>query len=102
MHEQPPREPDVPRESDWTFLTNHTHVLLYLEQNREATQREMAAAVGITERAVQHILDDLEDAGVVSRERVGRRNRYEVHPDRTLRHRLEAHRTVRDLLGLIR
>ena len=102
MPEQPPHEPDAPHESDWTFLTNHSHVLLYLEQNREATQRAMAAAVGITERAVQHILDDLEDAGVVSRQRFGRRNRYQVHPDRTLRHPLEGHRTVRDLLGLLR
>lgn len=101
MSEQPSPGPEAPQH-DWTFLTNHAHVVVVLERRPEATQREIARAVGITERAVQHILDDLEAAGVVTRERVGRRNRYEVHPDRALRHPLESHRTVRDLLGVIR
>jgi len=87
---------------EWTFLTNHAHVLVCLDAHPGGTQREMAAAVGITERAVQRILADLEEAGVVTRQREGRRNRYRIHPDHALRHPLEAHRTVRDLLDLIR
>lgn len=102
MAEPPHTEPEATAQHKWTFLTNHSHVLVFLEQHPEATQREMASAVGITERAVQHILDDLEEAGIVSRERQGRRNRYELHQDRTLRHPLESHRTVRDLLEMVR
>lgn len=97
-----PRPPHAAPQPEWTFLTNHSHVLVYLDAHPEATQREMARAVGITERAVQRILGDLEAAGVVSRVRVGRQNRYRVHPDHALHHPLEAHRSVRDLLGLIR
>ena len=102
MPVKPPRTPDTATTSEWTFLTNHSHVLVFLDRHPEATQREMARAVGITERAVQHILGDLETAGVISRQRIGRRNRYDVHPDRALRHPLESHRTVRDLLSTVR
>jgi DNA-binding IclR family transcriptional regulator len=97
-----PNRPEHDSPTDWTFLTNHAHVLVCLDAEPGGTQREMAAAVGITERAVQRILADLEAAGVVTRQRVGRRNRYRIHPDHALRHPLEAHRTVRDLLDLIR
>ena len=88
--------------AEWTFLTNHSHVLIFLDSNPEATQREIAAAVGITERAVQRIIGELEAAGVVTREREGRRNHYELDPTHPLRHPLEAHRAVGDLLGMVR
>lgn len=88
-------------QTEWTFLTNHSHVLIYLHGAPEATQREIASAVGITERAVQRILGELEDAGILQREREGRRNRYRVLPDRPLRHPIESHRTVRDLLDMV-
>lgn len=68
----------------------------------DPTIRELADAVGITERAVQHILDDLEQAGVLRRRREGRRNRYDINPDVPLRHPIEAHRTVRDLLEMLK
>ena len=61
----------------------------------------MPSASGITERAVQMIVQDLEQAGIVEKRRTGRRNHYEIHPDRSLRHPVEAHRTVRELLGLV-
>ena len=86
----------------WTFLTNHAHVLLCLHQRPGDTLREVAARVGITERAVQRIVRDLEDAAVLTRERQGRRNTYRIRPDVPLRHPLEAHRSVGDLLELIR
>ena len=85
----------------WTFLSNHGHVLICLARDPEARLRDVALAVGITERAVQKIVSDLEEAGVVERLRDGRRNRYRLHPDKPLRHPIEAHRTVGTLLSTI-
>jgi hypothetical protein len=85
----------------WTFLTNHSHVLICLLLDPTARLREVADRVGITERAVQKIVLDLVEADVLSRSREGRRNRYRVHLDRPLRHPVEAHGTVRDLVALI-
>ena len=85
----------------WTFLTNHAHVLILLHANPELVLRQVAAQVGITERAVQRIVQDLEDGGFVERTRVGRQNRYEVKTDQALRHPIEAHRRIGDLLNLI-
>ena len=63
--------------------------------------RQVAAEVGITERAVQRIVQDLEEAGYLVRERVGRRNRYQIVKHLPLRHPIEAHRNIGDLLDLI-
>ena len=63
--------------------------------------RDVAVSVGITERAVQRIVSELEEGGVLVRERDGRRNRYTIAYHRALRHPLESHRTVGDLLHLI-
>ena len=87
--------------SRWTFLTNHSHVLIVLHANPDLVLREVALKVGITERAVQRIIHDLEDGGFIQRERVGRRNRYVVLVGEPLRHPIEAHRTIGDLLALI-
>ena len=89
-------------ETGWTFLTNHSHVLLCLERDHEVRLRDVADLVGITERAVQRIVAELEEGGYVRRSRHGRRNVYEVFPDRPLRHPMESHRTVRSLLRLLR
>jgi DNA-binding MarR family transcriptional regulator len=85
----------------WTFLSNHTHVLVCLAANGELTLREVAAHVGVTERAVQRIVADLEQAGVLERERDGRRNVYRIHAAAPLRHPLEAHCRIGDLLALV-
>jgi hypothetical protein len=85
----------------WTFLTNHAHVLILLSQDQSIVLREVAMRVGITERAVQRIICDLEQAGFIERERVGRRNHYRIRTNRPLRHPIEAHRTIGDLVGLI-
>lgn len=85
----------------WTFLTNHAHVLILLARDPRATMREVADAVGITERAVQRIVAELEQAEVLERSRDGRRNVYAVKPDRPLRHPVESHCSVADLLGLV-
>jgi hypothetical protein len=85
----------------WTFLSSHGKVLLAIGHRPEARMREIAQGLGITERAVQRIVNDLDRAGYLTRLRVGRRNRYEVHADRPMRHAPVAHRQIRALLGLI-
>lgn len=93
-------KPDGPARS-WTFLTNHAHVLAVLHSDPEMVLRQVALAVGITERAVQRIIQDLEEDGFIEREKTGRRNRYRVLLDKPLRHPVEAHRTIGELLQLI-
>lgn len=88
-------------DSGWTFLSNHGHVLVCLARNPDMRLRDVAAAVGITERAVQKIIGDLERARVLDREREGRRNRYHLHVDQPLRHPLESHRSIGALLRTI-
>lgn len=87
--------------SQWTFLSNHTHVLVCLAADPEQTLRDVAAKVGITERAVQRIVSDLEAAGALSRERDGRRNRYRLDRTLPLRHPLEQHCRIGDVLALV-
>lgn len=86
---------------DWTFLSNHGHVLVCLAQDPDVLLREVAAQVGITERAVQQIVSDLEAAGFLTRSRVGRRNRYDVRRAGRFRHPLEAGVSVGDFLDLV-
>jgi predicted transcriptional regulator len=95
--------PAVPAESEpsWTFLTNHAHVLLCIAREPEVRMRDVAESVGITERAVQRIVADLEEAGYIVRSRLGRRNRYEIQFDRHLRHPIERHQRVASLIALV-
>ncbi len=85
----------------WTFLTNHSHVLICLVREPDLRLRDVAERVGITERAIQRIVADLEEAKILSRSRDGRRNRYEVHADQPLRHPIEAHCAISDLLKMV-
>ena len=84
----------------WTFLTNHARVLLCLAEEPDLRLREAAERLGITERAVQRIVTDLEEAGIITREREGRRNHYTVNEDARLRHPGDAGITVADFLRL--
>jgi len=99
----PGRGPLVPDAGarHWTFLSNHGHVLICLARDPDARLRDVALAVGITERAVQKIVSDLEEGGVVVRVRGGRRNHYRLFLEQPLRHPIEAHRTVGALLATI-
>jgi DNA-binding MarR family transcriptional regulator len=92
---------DAATSARWTFLTNHAHVLIALHAEPDSVLREVASQVGITERAVQRIVQDLEEEGFIRRTKVGRQNKYEVLTDEPLRHPLEAHRDIGDLLRLI-
>lgn len=85
----------------WTFLSSHGLVLLAVAADPSATQREIAAAVGITERAVQRLIADLVDTGYLRRIPEGRRNRYEVIMGARLRHPLSHDTAVRELLRLV-
>jgi len=84
----------------WTFLTNHAHVLLAIARDPTVRLRDVATSVGITERAAQGIVADLEAAGYLHRTRVGRRNQYTVDPTGHFRHPAEANRQIGDLLDL--
>lgn len=85
----------------WTFLTNHGHVLVLLSRHPSIVLREVAAQVGITERAVQRIIYELEQEGFIVRKKVGRQNCYQVNGDKNLRHPVEGHCMIQDLLDLI-
>jgi DNA-binding transcriptional ArsR family regulator len=85
----------------WDFLTNHAHVLLCVAHDPGIRLRDIAAAVGITERAAHRILSELVEEGYVLREREGRRNRYQVQPGLPLRHPLVEGREVGDLLEVL-
>lgn len=85
----------------WTFLSNHAHVLVCIARDPDVRLRDAASMVGITERATQMIVADLEEAGYLTRERVGRRNRYHLTGRKRLRHPLEHHVQIKDLLGLL-
>lgn len=85
----------------WTFLSNHAQVLLCIAKDPSMTVREIGERVGITERAAQKIIRDLEAAGYLIRHREGRRNRYELCLDRPLRHPAQKGLTIRDLLEML-
>jgi predicted ArsR family transcriptional regulator len=85
----------------WTFVTNHTQVLLCLAQDPTVRLRDVAERVGITERAAQRILADLVEAGYVQREREGRRNAYTIDRERMMRHKAQIGHEIGDLLDLL-
>lgn len=84
--------------SHWTFFSNHAHVLVSLADSPEATLREVAWRVGITERSAQRIISHLVEAGILQREKHGRRNSYVIDTRAHLRHPLEESCTVGELL----
>ncbi len=63
----------------WGFLTTHALVLIHVTQHPHSTVREIADAVGVTERAGHSVLGDLREAGIIDAERSGRRNSYTIN-----------------------
>ncbi|GAA4363035.1 hypothetical protein GCM10023088_05410 [Actinomadura verrucosospora] len=96
MERTPRRRDDKP----WTFLTNHARVLIAIARDPGLRVRDVAQDIGITERAAQLIITDLEEAGYLTRTRIGRRNRYTVNADRPFRHPAEADHDVQVLIEL--
>jgi predicted transcriptional regulator len=85
----------------WRFLSNHTQVLLTIQRDPNARLRDIAQHVGITERAAQRIVAELIDSGYVESERVGRRNRYTVNTDISMRHPAQDGHEIGELLDLL-
>jgi Mn-dependent DtxR family transcriptional regulator len=85
----------------WRFVTNHAHVLETIGNDPTARLRDIALTVGITERTAAQIVNDLEEAGYVTKIREGRRNRYEVHEELPLRHPQHRHHTVGELIRFL-
>jgi len=90
-----------PQDSSWTILTGHGHVLVEIARNPRARIRDISAVVGLTERSVQAIVADLDEAGYLTRTRVGRRTRYTVNPDSPFRHSAQDGHLVGPLLALL-
>ena len=91
----------APRPS-WTFLTSHGVVLLEVAGTPDATVRQIAERVGLTERQSHRVLSDLVEAGYLERQRVGRRNQYRVDESLPMRHPVVADRRVGELLAALR
>jgi len=87
---------------EWTLFSNHGHVLVCLANNHQARLRDVAAEVGITERAVQNILRELQNSGIVQISKHGRCNHYQINSRKYLRHPLESHCTIGKLLLLLK
>lgn len=86
---------------DWTFLSNYAHVLVCLAENPDARLRDVADRVGVTERSAQRLITHLDEAGILTRTRHGRRNSYYIDTSAHLRHQIEEDCTVGQLLTLI-
>ena len=87
--------------AEWSFLTNHGRALLYIAQHSDARLRDLASALGVTERTAYGIVVDLSTAGYVVKEKDGRRNRYHVQEDLPLREPTSRERTIGDVLDLL-
>lgn len=90
-----------PHQVGWSFFTNHAHVLFCLAADADMRMRDVAERVGLTERAVQRIVHELVEGGFLRTARVGRRNHYKIARSGRLRHPIEAHRKVGELLDFL-
>ena len=88
-------------DSHWDFLSNYAHVLVCLAENPEARLRDVAERVGITERSAQRLITHLDEAGILAREKHGRRNTYYIDTRAHLRHPIESRCTVGELLETV-
>lgn len=87
--------------SSWTFFSNFAHVLICLAENPHTRLRDVAERVGITERTTFRLVGELEDAGILERVKEGRRNHYVINTEAHLRHSIEEHCTVGELLDTV-
>jgi predicted ArsR family transcriptional regulator len=86
---------------DWSFITSHGLVLLYILRNAQCTMREMATALGVTERTIKRVLEDLKEGGYVTWEKTGKGNTYEINSTKGLKHELTREVVIGDLLNLL-
>ena len=86
---------------DWSFLTNHARALLLIAHDPDARLRDLAAALGITERTAYGIVVDLTEAGYVVKQKEGRRNRYQIQGHLPLRDSISRERSIGEVLDLL-
>ena len=84
----------------WTFLSNHGHVVVQLAKNPDITLAELARVIGVTERHISSVLNDLKEAGYTEVIKEGRKNSYRVLVEMPLRHTAESHKTLQDVLNV--
>ncbi len=89
------------KQAQWTFFTNHSHVLYLINSNPKITIRDMAIKIGITERAILNILSDLTKTAYLTVKKVGRNNQYSINKNKNLRHPIEEHCTVTDFFNAL-
>lgn len=82
----------------WTFLSNHGRVFVYITKHPKSTTEVISREVGLTQRGVQKIITEMDTAGYIARRKEGRSNRYVVHPELPMRHSLEQEHVVGELL----
>lgn len=86
------------KKGEWTFLSNHGRVLVYLHNNPKSTTEEISRETELSQRGVQKIITELETAGYIARKKVGRRNLYTVYSELPMRHHLEHEHTVGEII----
>jgi hypothetical protein len=98
---EPPQSTSSNDHHGWRFVTNHAHVLEAIARDPTVRLRDIAQIVGITERTAAQIVNDLAEAGYLTKIRDGRRNHYQVHEDLPLRHPQHRHHTVGELIRFL-
>ncbi len=94
-----PAKQPIKDDQAWTFLSNHAHVLICIARQPDVRVSDIADLVGIQERTVLRIIHELSDAGYLTVNKVGRNNEYEIHLDRPLRHPLESHHHIKEVIA---
>lgn len=87
--------------AEWSLITKHGQVLSYIAHHPRSTAREIAIALGITERTAQKIISDISDAGYITRRKRGRRNIYRVNPELIMSHPSHGEFAIGDLLRVL-
>ena len=87
--------------TEWAFITHHGLVLSYISKHPRSTAREIAVAVGLTERTIRKIIDDLEAGSFIVRRREGRGNHYRIKPHITISHPSHGEIAVGDILEIL-
>jgi len=86
---------------EWSFLTNHARVLVCIAHDPGMRLRDIATTLGITERSAYSIVTDLTEGGYVVKHKDGRRNRYQIQPDRPLGEAVTQERTIGEVLDVL-
>lgn len=99
MYCMSPKAAHTTERPSWTFLSNHTHVLICIAQQPDVRLSDVAKKVGVSERAVHRIVHELIDEGYLSVTKEGRCNVYDIDLEQPLRHPLESHHHIRAVVS---